>query len=362
MRYLIRPAREEDNAGILALIAATPQPGRVLLNFERQPAFVYGSQVNGETPDNWVVESAEEPGRIIGIFAVGRRRLFINGRVTTIRYANDLRVAPEYRGSRLLLNMARKLGELMQQGEWMQTVVLTDNNASMQTVASGRAGLPTYHPCGDIQTSMLFSAPMRRHQGLRISQATENELPLMQQWIDENAPRRQFFPCYRLDGLRTGDPFYRGLRIDDYWLAWRGSELVGMAGAWNQKSFKQTRVLAYPRGLGWLRHLYNLYVALRGGIRLPPPGGALNYLTLHSMLVEDDRPDILDALLNTMSRAYLRRFGTLVAGFFDSDPLIETMQGYRRQVLHSRQFLVSYDDNPCASLDGRLPYVEVARL
>ena len=362
MRYLIRPARAEDNAAVLALIAATPQPGRVLLNFERQPAFVHGSQVSGEAPDNWVVESNTEAGRIVGIFSVGRRRLFINGRATEIRYANDLRVAPEHRGGRLLFLMGRKLGELMQQGEWMQTVVLTDNNLSMQTVASGRAGLPVYHPCGDIQTSMLFAAPARRHHGLRISQASDRELPLMQQWLNWHAPRRQFFPCYRLDGLRSGDPFYRGLSIDDYWLAWRGSELVGMAGVWNQKSFKQTRVLAYPRGLGWLRHLYNLYVSMRGGIRLPPPGGALSYLTLHSMLVEDDRPDILDALLGAMSRAYLRRFGALVAGFFDTDPLSEAVRGYRRQVLNSRQFLVSYGDNPCAGLDGRIPYVEVARL
>src|SRR5690606_9538092 len=45
MRYLIRPATPADDAGILALVDATPQHGRVLLNFERQPAFLHGSGV-----------------------------------------------------------------------------------------------------------------------------------------------------------------------------------------------------------------------------------------------------------------------------------------------------------------------------
>ena len=386
MHYLIRPARAEDNNGILGLIRETPQPGRVLLNFEREPRFFDGSQVTCEEPDNWVVETRGGGGsqrppdhaqadqvetahfelprdrRIVGTFSIGRRAMYINGKVQRIRYANDLRLAPDLQGGRMLLRMARKLAEQMGTDEWMQTVILSDNRTSLNTVASGRAGLPTYYPCGEIETSMLFSYPRRRRHGLRVRRASIDDLADMQHWLDEQGPRRQFFPRYRLENLLAGDDYYRGLKIDDFWLALRGGQLVGMLGIWNQKSFKQTRVLAYPRGLSWLRHFYNLYTALYGGIRLPPAGGTLSYLTLHSVLVENDDAAIFDALLAAVMQEYLPRFGALISGFFQGDPLARALEGCRRQVMHSRHFLASYGDDPRQQLDGRLPYVEVARL
>lgn len=360
MRYLIRPATPADDAGILALVQATPQRGRVLLNFERQPAFLHGSAVSCEAPELWI--AVDEQGAVIAVFNVGRRRVLVNGQVHPVRYAHDLRLAPAWQGSTLLVRLFRQLRQILRTGEWMQTVILSDNSTSLDTVGSGRAGLPVYYPCGEIETSLLFSGRRRRAHGYRITQATVDDLPLMQAWLDEHGPRRQFFPRYQLADLINGHDYYRGLVVQDFLLAWRGTELVGMTGTWSQKSFKQTRVLRYPFALGGLRHLLNLYSRLRGGLHLPAAGGTLDYRMLHSTLVRDDAPAVLDALLQPLVEQARRERCALSAGFFLQDPLREAAGGYRRQRLASRHFLVSYEQDPRPLLDGRLPYVEVARL
>ena len=358
MRCLIRPATAEDDPAIRALLRSTSQPGIVPLNFEREPSYFHGSAVACAHQDVWIACDRDSQQEALALFNMGSREVYVNGTPVRLRYAHDLRLAPDVRGSRLLIQLFRQAREQIYPGEWLHTVILSDNTVSLQTVGSGRAGLPHYYPHGEIGTHMIF-APPRRRPGHRVTRATDNDLPAMREWLREQGPRRHFFPVYQLDKLLSGDPYYRGLQLDDFFLAWRGQQLVGMVGTWNQKPFKQTRVLGYPMGLAWLRHVYNLHSRMRGGLTLPPAGGTLDYLLLHTLLIENDDPAILDALLQEILAV---QPGAVSVGLFNDDPLADAVQGYRRQTLRSQHFLISYEDNPAAELDCRLPYVEIARL
>ncbi|MDF1821294.1 MAG: hypothetical protein P1U64_06975 [Alcanivoracaceae bacterium] len=361
---IIRPADRADDAAILTLVRRTPQPGRMVLNFEREPAFFDGAEVTCEQPDVWVAQLPDGDEDVIAVFNIGYRRVFVNGEPRSIRYAHDLRIDPAWRGSLLLVRMFRKLRGILADGEWMQTVILSGNEASMSTVGSGRAGLPTYYPDGHIDTALLF-APLRqsRSDGLLVRRATTADLPLMQEMIDTLGPRRQYFPCYDLAALRDGGRYFRGMHIGDYWLAFEGARLVAMAGLWDQKPFKQTRVLRYPRGTEWLRHGYNVWGRLLGGVTLPPSGGVIDYRSVHTLLVRDDCPLRLQALLRPMVVQARSERAALVLAFFRGDPLAAALEGFRRQLLESEHFLVSYSGDPRPSLEpARLPYIEVARL
>jgi hypothetical protein len=353
-------ASVSDTGDILELFRRTPQRGRVMLNFEREPDYFLGSQVICEQPDVRVARSAS--GELVMLYGIGSRTLYINGNAETVRYAHDLRLAEQARGGLLIARMGRQVREIVRAEELIQTVILNENTASLNSVASGRAGLPTYYPCGEIETSLIFAAPRRCHDDIQVRRARADDIGQMQAFHDARAPARQFYPRYRFAAMLEQDPYFCGLSVGDFWLAFRSDELIGMAGLWDQKAFKQTRVLAYPRGLSWLRHFWNLWARLAGGLQLPAAGGTINYLMLHALLVKDNDPRVFDALLSDMVRVRGGHRAAISVGFFAEDPLRQALRGYRRQTLHSRHFLIGYHGDPRPRLDGRLPYIELARL
>lgn len=353
-------AGPQDSAGILRLFRNTPQRGRVVINFEREPDYFVGGKVICEQPEVHI--SRREDGEIVMAYALGQRTMWINGEPRQVRYAHDLRLAEQVRGGRMILRMARYVGDRMKPDELMQTVILNENTDSMNSVASGRAGLPTYYPCGDIETSLIFRMAPFSCADLIIRQAAAEDIDDMQALHDRLAPQRQFYPRYHFADLLSGSSYYAGLNISDYWLAYLGSELVAMAALWDQKSFKQTRVVSYPRGLSGLRHLWNLWSFLFGGLHLPPAGGTMRYLMLHSVLVKDDDADVLRAMLVRMTRYAATQQAAVSAGFMLDDPLREALRGCRRQTMGSRHFLIGYFGDPRSQLDGRRSYIELARL
>jgi len=263
----------------------------------------------------------------------------------------------------ILHRLFRQLRKQLEDGEWMQTTVLRDNMASLSTVASGRAGLPTYYPSGTIETSMLYTRarPRKLPDDVVIRQTGEADLDAISQLLRYQGAQKQFFPYWDVSRVR-GDAYCYGLSPRNFIGLWIAGTLKGLIGFWDQQGIKQTRVLGYARGMGVMRHLYNTHSLLRGGMKLPAPGGVLSYLTLHSLVVEDNRPELLRLLLDDAISRFHGHYDALVCGFFAQDPLARVPASYRRRLLLSDHFLVSYDGDPRDQLDGRLPYVEVARL
>lgn len=364
MSYAIRRAVPEDNAAILGLIARTPQQGLLRLNFERDPDFHAGACVSCEDPDIWVAEHGTAPGRVVAVINIGSRAVYLNGSVCRLRYGHDLRIDPAHRGGMLLHRIFRRLRAQLLSGEWMQTVILDGNDVSLSTVGSGRAGMPTYYPHGVIETHLVFTAGRRPRvsNGLAVRRADDADIPCMQAFLDAEGPNRQFFPLYDLARLLAEDRYYAGLRPHNFLLAYDGDALVGIAGDWDQAAFKRTRVLEYPGALRWLRHGYNGWGAMTGGMRLPATGQCFHYRSLHTVLAKNNDPRIFRGLLDH-ALAGNPDCEALACGFFDGDPMAEALGKYRRRTMRSRHFLVCYDGDPRAGIDGRLlPYVDVARL
>jgi hypothetical protein len=360
----IRPAEPRDSAGLLHLIDQTPQQGQVHLNFERNPDFFHATQVTTTEPDIWVMIDGETD-TIIASFSIGKREVFVNGEKRMTRYGNDLRIHKDYRGGKTLPSLFKKYREVMQD-EWMQVVILEENKASINSVANGRGSYPTFYQMGQFKTYMadLSKKQFKAVTHTKVRRATEVDKPLMQSFFDKHAPMKEFYPCYDFSHIGTDSTYYRGITIEDFFLAFRGDQLVGLCGVWDQKAFKQTRFVSYEGKMKVLRHVNNFKSKLLGGLQLPNPGNLASYLSVHSVVCENNDVAVFQDLLSTVLQAYYKgSYEALILGFDVRDPLHQACKSLKGYELLSNHYLASYAENPADSLNKQsLFHLEPTRL
>lgn len=358
-----RAARPDDNPALQGLFGM-PQPSSGLeLAFERAPDYFASAAVMYHRPELLVVTRRNDEALAAAV-NLGLRRMYLNGSAQDLRYGADMRIDPDFRGGRVLLYLNRVVKSVVKDG-WYLSVILEDNERSRGSFEGGRAGLPDYRAIGHITTHTVtgkrgpaagFQPPVRT--------ATVADIPAMNRFVARMADHYQFLPCYDFRGLLTRDPFFQGLSVQDFLLVGEGDELRGMVGLWNQKAFKQTRVVRYSPALAWLRPLWNLWAGWTGGMHLPPSGQSFDYLALHSPLTAPEDTAAFSALLDAAwdgIRARGSRAMTLTLA--DADPRAVVMERFKSMPLRAVQYTVAFD--PAAQpalLGGRIPFYESGRL
>ena len=363
-RFNIRRAEQEDSEALLTLINDTPQQGSISLNFERNPNFFHATQTTTSEPEVWLMEDNNEQ-RLAASFSIGKRYVYVNGEKQLTRYGNDLRIHQDYKGGRILFRLFKKYRELMQD-EWMQTVILEENKASIDTVGSGRLSLPNYHEAGKLVTHMIALNQKVKPAKHTIRQANASDVNLMQAFFDQHAKKKQFYPCYDFSKVDSDDPYYRNLNLNSYYLCFNDQELIGVAGVWDQKGFKQTRFLSYSGNMKLLRHVNNFSSKLFGGLNLPAPGSLGNYISMHSVLCKDNDPELLKSLVAKVMLDYRDSdYDALVLGLDQQDDLHQGLENLKRHSLISNHYLASYGEQPDVLTHTSAPslmYLEPCRL
>lgn len=352
LRYNIRCAEPEDSVALLELFNNTPQEGSIRLNFERKPNFFHATGVVTSDSEVWLMEDTQE-NRLVGSFSIGKRDVYVNGKKRSTRYGSDLRIHPSYAGGRTLFRLFKKYKELMQD-EWMQTVILDENKASIDTVSSGRLTLPTYHNVGQFITHMV--ALNKSHPAPRkpVRRATPDDIEIIQNFYDTHAKNKEFYPHYDFSRIGSNDAYYRDLKISDYFLQFEKNELVGVAATWNQKAFKQTRFLSYHGSMKVLRHINNISSKFFGGMNLPRAGQLANYINVHSVLIKDNQPTVFKNIILRILAEYrpnknkniTHNFDAIIVGFEKRDPLHSALKNIKSHTLTSNHYLASYGEKP----------------
>lgn len=363
--YTVRGGEMRDDEGIRGLLGAPQPSGLLALGFERYPSYLQAASVSHEHPDILVAEHREERS-IVAVVNLGKRPVFVNGECRDVRFGGDLRVSPEHQGGRLLVYLNRKLRDLIGDDGWYQTIILNDNSRSRAAFDNGgRAGMPLYVPQASVLTFTLTG--VRRSVAdpeCTVRHATAHDIPAMNRFVQRMARHYQFLPVYDFNGLLTNAPYFRGLSLQDFLLVERHGEICGLGGLWNQKAFKQTRVVSYQPLVRLLRPLYNAWTRLAGGLHLPPEGELLDYAIAHSPLTAPDDTEAMAVLLQSLwesCRASGRR--ALSLSLADSDPRRTVIINFRHFSMVGTHYLASYSPDSLPVLDERLvPYFECGRL
>lgn len=365
MTITVRLGTPADNPKIHDLISKITMPGPAEMCFQRQPDFFIGAKVIGDEFVLAVADDSERPEVLAGLTVISGRDLYISGQKRRVYYSGDTRVDPYYRRRGIASQMFVAQKEYRSTTDLLQGIVIKDNVAPLEAAKNAADGvLFDYWVSHTIETSFIFTRKIKPRipAGVEIRAATAADVPAMQAFFDREAPRRNGYPCYEFAKVLANDPYYAGISIGDYALAFKGGQLIGILGSWNQKAYKQTRVMGFKAPIGLIRPLYNLYASIAGGFRLPPVGGVLNYLTLHTTLVANDDKDVFRALIDWIMANQGQKYDALACGITHGDPLVEVPRGYKRQKLFSSHFWLSYGDDPRPSIDDRPLFVELGRL
>ncbi|MCH8179022.1 MAG: hypothetical protein IIA02_04455 [Proteobacteria bacterium] len=365
MAITIRIGTPADNAKIQDLVAKITMPGPAQMCFQRAPDFFTGAKVIGDEFVLTVAEDDERPEVLAGLTVISGRELYISGHKRRVHYSGDTRVDPFYRRRGIASSLFLAQKKHRNTDDLLQGIVLKENTAPLDAAANTADGvLFNYWISHTIETSFIFKRKLtpRIPAGVTLRAAQPGDLPAMQAFFDREAPRRNGYPVYDLHKMAAGDPYYAGLKIGDYALALRGGQIIGMLAGWDQKAYKQTRIVGFKPAIKLLRPLYNLYVGIAGGFKLPPVGGALNYLSLCNILIAQDDPAVFRALIDWVMAHAGQKHDALAVALTHGDPLEDVPRGYKRQKLFSSHFWLSYGEDPRPGIDARPLYVELGRL
>lgn len=361
-----RLSSPSDNARLQSLVAKITMPGPAQMCFQRAPDFFVGAQVIGESQRIVVVDDETRPDALAGVTVISGRHVYISGHKRYVHYSGDTRVDPFYRRRGIGASMFLEQRKHHQPTDLVQAVVLNGNTGALDAARAVQGNrVFDFWLSHTIETSFMFirKGPPRIPAGVTLKTASVADVEAMQVFQDREAPRRNGYPAYDFHKLIGGDPYYAGLAIHDYTLAMRNGQIVGMLAAWNQKAFKQTRITGFHPIANVIRPAYNVYVGIKGGFKLPPVGGVLNYLTLANVLVAHDECDIYQALIDWVMAHQGKKVDALATCVTQGDPLVDVPRRYKRQKLFSQHLWMTFgEDDPRSTIDDRPLYMELGRL
>ena len=368
-RFRFELATEADDADLRRVLAETPMEGRIAVAFRREPSWFVAAAIDGH--QRQVVACRDvESGRIVGFGCRSIRTLYVDGRPQCVGYLSSLRLLEAHRNRGLIARGYAFFRRLHNDGQtpYYLTTIADGNVTALNVLTSGRAGLPHYIPAGLYHT---LAIPLVQYNGVAatpgvsIRRGVPADVPAIVRFLAAHGPRRQFFPLVQEGDLRDPSGPWRGLAIEDLWLAFCGAELAGVLGTWDQHAYKQSVVTGYHGTLAWLRPALNAWWSLRGYPQLPAPGDSLRFRVAALPVVRDDSPAIFAALL---CRAVADLAGGncthLLVGLHERDPLLPAVERRSATRFTTHLYLVSWDDDDeiRAIISRRVPYLEPGTL
>jgi hypothetical protein len=367
MQFRLDLATAGDDAAIRGLYRSQPMPGRISVAFEREPDFSLGCRVTGEDFQIVVARTGDD-GEIAGLACRASRRVYLNGREQQIGYLGQLRINERFRGRWLVsrgFGLLKQLHERNPLPAYLVSIVDENLEATGVLIRNRRKIFPAFHAVADFCTLALsvrgYKPAVARD--VSIAGADERQLGDVAAFLRSCGARRQFFPVWTEEKLRGLTAL--GLRIEDLRIMRRNGEIVGIAGLWDQSSYKQTIVRGYS---GWMKAaapIYNLSAPWLGRAALPRPGEKLCSAYAAFICVADDDEDIFAALLRELyNLARFRGFEYLLIGLDGRDPLLPVAREYVHVAYPSRLYLAEWPDGGHVHerLDRRPAYVDIATL
>jgi hypothetical protein len=367
-QFTINLAKESDNAELLKM-CEVPMQGDILMSFERKPNYFVAASVQSEETRVYTCR-VNKSYKLVGIFCIGKRRVFINDSIQVQKYFSDLRIIPEFHGSSLLYRIYKYIFDQdLLESKIAQTIIFEKNIPMLDLIVKRKNNKNyndkfQYYPAGIYNSHMISlrgKLKLNRFTNCEIRRASKDDVGVMQEFLIKQAKHKMFYPYYNFENLNGS--YFNNIKIENFYLAFQENKLTGMAGIWDQKEFKQTKIVGYSSLFSLLKPIINLYSKLTGGFELPNIGSVLNYLNVHTILIKEDNLNVFEEIIKQIIIEYKdKSYAYMLIGLDGKDALNQTLLKFKkRKLIKGRHFVVAKNEPDLAILNKTF-YLEVSRI
>lgn len=292
-----------------------------------------------------------------GTLAVTAVRALYEHRINDERvgggYLGELRIRPKHRSGRLLaegFQFLRTLHSDRRAGVY-SSVINEENEYALELLASNRTSLPYYTDVGRVHVYAIAPvAPEHRKYrsaGGTVHKGSVDILSRLAERINQN--RLQFARVFNEKVFLSGR--YIGLDSEDIYFTADAQTVTGTLAVWDQRKFRELRVVGYPPLLEAFR------AASAMASSLPAPGSVLNIG--HAAFLSTTTDEIFaDLVVQASLDLPERGLDAFLLSLHERDSRNAVMSELATTRSSLRMFAVSFDKP--AMLDERVPYFEIA--
>lgn len=364
MITLERYSEEYDEA--LRELSKLSQKGDITFSIFREPRFYSGAQIQTQEVLLYLIL---KEGELIGVFNMGSKLLTYKGKREKVRYLCDVKVKPEYQNGSSLFKVVAKTYEIMEKDTVPTQLIMFAENHRILKLVKGRKkkrrDLKIFHghEVGKVKTTLIDRKNrVKKSNSLELSKARIEDVQQLQEFIDQESLEIDFFPYYDLSKL--GTPYYRDLKIEDFYIARSKGKIVGTFAIWDLTRVKQTVIMGYSRKYHLARPFYNMWAGLKGTAKLGKVGEKMVNKYISCLLVVDRNAgiyrDLLSFALEDMKK---EEYHYLLSTLDIRDPLDRVHQEMRyRREIWGEFHLGDMEPEDGEYVSGAYFYLEAARI
>lgn len=302
----IRFANEKDNQNLLRLARSTPMEGKLVVNVDRSPDYFILARLQG---DDARVLVAEKDGELVGAIGFAIRRVIMGGRAYKIAYLGGIKLAESVRKGIAAYRLVKAASDYLLSADVEYGVLLVmEGNAAMEALLSGRAGIPHFYRIS--QFELIYLLPLIKpsiNSDFQIRPAQPVDEPaLFDLW-------RNFHLNYELRPASPEKTWQILLQepsfsLQNFYVAFKGEQLVAAVSVWDQQAFKRTIVERYGGSFRLIAKLLSPWQVL------PKAGQPLRELNLRYLVYQPEQEAAAQALVRRLLRQFRHNYQMLRLG------------------------------------------------
>ena len=332
--YTYKQCTESYNKEILQITESISLGTGLKLIFTARPSIFDALRALG---DKSQVFGVFHNNSLAGFGAVTTQERYLNGLPKKICYLSTLRLLPAHRGKGLTSKGFKFLKRQPLGAHIFMASLINSSKLAFRILMQQRRDYPTFYPIGEIETRLIFLRKGNsngKSPTIEVNSLKPSESAAALQFLRSQGKHKHFFLRYTT--LRN-----LNLSSKDYVAARQDGKIIGLCAIWDQRPFKQIIVKSY--GLfAPVVALYN-HLPFKTTSNLPKSGEQLNLAYVSHLVVNNNNPDVLQAMLSHIEKNYSSKLPFLAIGLHSQDPLCAALANFRGIKYKSTLFIAAWD-------------------